>query len=332
MAATAGASAWTACRKRFQMSNFKAVLISLWQKATRRNLVPYYVSVTGLILGLLIALFALRHHHVQPDSIWSGVGDFSVYLWSVFGHWQAYATGGGATALLLVYERLVKPISTVTFRWIVLVAFVAAASFTAWRDSYLSMKGRERDLVFANRQIDAYRAKSAEGPQILFNPQISVQAPATPRSPEERQELRAIREALTASNQAKQLSNKDLAQRVIDLTLKMRTLESEYLAKDQQISEEFSNRMVSAKSNGERETLVTQEQSAKDQLRSQRDLIDRTRMEGEARFLRDEMLSQLPPQPKTAESVFFDMGGLAGPSPLNDHANYLELLARRLAP
>lgn len=49
------------------------------------------------------------------------------------------------TALILVYERLVRPISKKLFSWIVLVFFVFAATFAVWRDAYLSMKGREAD-------------------------------------------------------------------------------------------------------------------------------------------------------------------------------------------
>src|SRR5579863_3759909 len=72
---------------------------------------------------------------------------FWTYLWDVFGHWQAYASGGGVTALVLVYERLFGQIPRRVFVWIVLIFFVVAATFAAWSDAYLSMKGREADLL-----------------------------------------------------------------------------------------------------------------------------------------------------------------------------------------
>ena len=61
------------------------------------------------------------------------------------------------TALLMVYERLVHPISQRAFRWIVLFSFLAAASFAAWRDAYLSMKGREGDLRATQIQLGSAR-------------------------------------------------------------------------------------------------------------------------------------------------------------------------------
>ncbi len=93
---------------------------------------------------------AIRNYPVDIPGEWYDAGvfpprDIWTYLCDVFGHWQAYATGGGVTALILVYERLVRPIPKRLFSWIVLVFFLFAATFAAWRDAYLSMKGREAD-------------------------------------------------------------------------------------------------------------------------------------------------------------------------------------------
>jgi len=88
----------------------------------------------------LAGVIAINIFHVEA------VQDLALYLCIVFGHWQAYATGGGVTALLLVYERLAKPLTKQVFIWIVIIAFLLEASFSAWHDAYLSMKGREADL------------------------------------------------------------------------------------------------------------------------------------------------------------------------------------------
>ena len=49
------------------------------------------------------------------------------------------------------------------FAWIVLVFFVVAATFAAWSDSYLSMKGRERDLHGKELELLSVRKSSASG-------------------------------------------------------------------------------------------------------------------------------------------------------------------------
>ena len=129
---------------------------------------------------------------------------------------------------------------------------------------------------------------------------------------------------------AELLSNKVLTERVIALATRMRQLQAQQDEAESQESEQMWNRLRAAKSQEERNALS--QQSVADELQMNRRIqaIYETTMEGEARFLRDEMLAKLPPQPKTPEAAFFDSGALAGAKPLDDNANYLESLARKL--
>lgn len=256
--------------------------------------------------------------------------DFCLYIWLVFGHWQAYATGGGVTALMLVFERLVHPISTRAFRWIVLGAFAAAASFTAWHDTYLSLKGREADLRFANLQVADYRAHAPTNQSpILFSPIINVPPPPS-RGAEEIAQLKLLNENIKATRERKELSDKQLSERAINLANRMRELQAQYDAAQQSQSENIQHQIMATKTEAERQQLFQQREAVYMQFRNQFEFAYRSRMEGEARALRDAMSDKLPAQPNNLDASLFDSGSLAGAQPLNRFADYLESLARKL--
>ena len=105
---------------------------------------------------------------------------FGTYLLAVFAHWQAYVTGGGVTALLVVYEKMIHPIPRRVFVWIVLVFFVSAATFAAWHDAYASMKGREADLRRTEGMLLIEQRKVSDLTTQLTAAQINRQTPTIP--------------------------------------------------------------------------------------------------------------------------------------------------------
>jgi hypothetical protein len=100
-----------------------------------------------------------------------------LYGIAVFGHWQSYATGGGAMALLLVWEKLVNPISKRMFRWIVLGAFLAVASFMAWDDAHnelVAIQERLKSPAFSMEFQGTWEAKFSDGtPYVLETATLS---------------------------------------------------------------------------------------------------------------------------------------------------------------
>jgi hypothetical protein len=209
--------------------------------------------------------------------------------------------------------------------------FVAAASFTVWHDTYLSMNGREADLRFANIQNEVYRSKLSQPPQIVFNPKIFVQSPSKESAEDAH---RWMREFIEHENKEKQVSNSVLAKQAIALALRLRTLEAQYQVAYQQVLTKYEGSTQAALLNGKASgnDQFVQEMADQQNLTNQRNFTYQSTMAGEARFLVDQMLARLPPQPKGSLAAFFDMGSLGGPHPLFDKADYIESLAKQLAP
>jgi hypothetical protein len=84
-----------------------------------------------------------RRRVLQSQIVAELLREIGLFLWSVFGYWQAYMTGGIVMALLGLYERLVR--KTISFRTflVAVFAFLLVAFFMAWRDQYRQRLGME---------------------------------------------------------------------------------------------------------------------------------------------------------------------------------------------
>jgi len=119
--------------------------------------------------------------------------------------------------------------------------------------------------------------------------------------------------------ESKRLSDIQLAEAAFSLAPEMRGLENQYKIR-------FDG-------------LISQKMEWADQTRALTDLHHQENLEfrnkylGKAVYLRDEMERRLYYTRSQEESqlIAFD-GGIAGPTPISDAADYLEKLARRLAP
>jgi hypothetical protein len=72
------------------------------------------------------------------------------------------------------------PISTTAFRWIVLVAFALASSFGAWRESYLSSRRFEGELIKTRTEIETLKTQRASIPTVSVNVPATVVNVTTP--------------------------------------------------------------------------------------------------------------------------------------------------------
>jgi hypothetical protein len=85
--------------------------------------------------------------------------EIGLFVWSVLTHWQALATGGIITGLLLVAEMVFDwPLSRQAFIVVVVVVFLLAAFFFAWRDEYRTVQAeRAYKTTIANDLADRQR-------------------------------------------------------------------------------------------------------------------------------------------------------------------------------
>jgi hypothetical protein len=127
------------------------------------------------------------------------------------------------------------------------------------------------------------------------------------------------------------MQNRDLRKAAIDHANKMREFEHKYKSDDILISMSEMGSVRSA--NKEDRDRIWNDYTQK-LIRRSNDyaFAFRKNFLGEAIWLRDELLKRLPPQPQQEKHklIAFD-GFLAGPSPVGDAADYLEILARQLS-
>ena len=85
--------------------------------------------------------------------------EIALFAWNVLMHWQAFATGGIITAILLVFEKLFAlTLSKQNFIIIVIGVFFLAAFFFTWRDEHRTLEAeRAYKTQIANDCADLRR-------------------------------------------------------------------------------------------------------------------------------------------------------------------------------
>jgi K+-sensing histidine kinase KdpD len=135
----------------------------------------------------------------------------------------------------------------------------------------------------------------------------------------------------TAEHAADQatLSNKQLSTRLLDVANRMRQLELQYTNQAAQVEASYRQQLMSSPDKSQQlwEANIAASQQLHAALQFQYALL-----QGEALYLRDEILLRLPPQPRTQQAQFFESGTASGASPLYENATYLEKIARKLSP
>ena len=134
----------------------------------------------------------------------------------------------------------------------------------------------------------------------------------------------AIEKMSLSSSQTKAATDKQICGRTMVLVKRMQ--EFEYDRKKELFSHVFP--VMEAAKTGKDKNDIYMKFYVQDEYKF------RTTLLGEANYLKDELLSRLPPQPKTDQPwrlMAFE-GTLAGPSPVADAASYLDSLQRKLCP
>lgn len=85
--------------------------------------------------------------------------EIGFFVWSVLTHWQALATGGIISGLLLVAEKVFDwPLSKQAFIDVVVIMFLLAAFFFAWRDKHRTVQAeRAYKTTISNDLADRQR-------------------------------------------------------------------------------------------------------------------------------------------------------------------------------
>lgn len=154
--------------------------VPVWKKSAKPRLGrPIVLCLLLLAAAATSALVPLSMVKVVPILARRGwpdsVLDFAIYTEAVLWHWQTFLTGGVVTAAVMVYERLVRPMSTGAFRWTVLVFFLIAATFSAWRERYVAVGDLQHELLIGRSRnlLSASMAKALEAHPIS----VTIPAP-----------------------------------------------------------------------------------------------------------------------------------------------------------
>src|SRR5713226_1809607 len=84
------------------------------------------------------------------------LGEIGQFTWAVLMRWQALATGGIVTAILLVLERVFDmPLARRDFILVVIVCFFLAAFFLAWRDENRKVQMSEQTVSELQARLEA---------------------------------------------------------------------------------------------------------------------------------------------------------------------------------
>ena len=89
--------------------------------------------------------------------------DIAKWIASIFFHWQAYVTGGGATAILQVWERLSgRQLSRKTYAQLVFGAFLFVAVFLTWREEHRAASTLEGAFLEPVLRVEPERSLISE--------------------------------------------------------------------------------------------------------------------------------------------------------------------------
>ncbi len=135
-----------------------------------------------------------------------------------------------------------------------------------------------------------------------------------------------------ASAREKEATNKQLHDRAIAIANKIRDLQQEWTLQSRQLDASYMEKERSASSKEERNRLFAEQATADEKLLEQIVYKFQTNLLGEARYVREEILARVPPQPRMRSDYIFETGGGVGALILPETASDLENLARKLSP
>jgi hypothetical protein len=87
------------------------------------------------------------------ENLWS-------YIVAVFSHWATLATGGGVMALLAIWEHHTGTTVPKKVYWVIMIVFMVAAMFLAWRDERIASVNARQSLARNEQELAEERRRN----------------------------------------------------------------------------------------------------------------------------------------------------------------------------